>query len=245
VSSVVVIPTYNERGNLTELTERLLGLKLPLDILFIDDNSPDGTGKLADDLAQSFHQISVLHRKRKLGYGSAVVEGFRLALERGYDWVLQMDADLSHDPAAIPMLLEAALEHDLVLGSRYQGGVRVIDWQIGRIVLSCLANSYARFVTGLPISDITTGFRCYRRSALEAIEIEHLKANGYGLLIETAYRVWRAAGRLAEVPIIYYGRHSGRSKLSRSTILEAAWIVWRLRLGSHRRSPRRPATRLF
>lgn len=238
MSAIVIVPTYNERDNLVALTERVLGLGLGLDVLFVDDGSPDGTGKLADSLAQSFPQVSVIHRARKLGYGSAVVEGFRAAFRGEYSWILQMDADLSHDPAAIPALLQAAADHDLVLGSRYVGGVRVIDWEIGRILLSSMSNAYARTVTGLPIRDITTGFRCYRRTAIEALDLTHIKADGYGFLIEMAYRLWKSGGRVAEVPIIFYGRQKGMSKMSKRMILEAALLVWRLRLGT--RTPGTP-----
>src|SRR3990172_7171243 len=157
---MVIIPTYNERENLRQLTERLVALHLPLDVVFVDDGSPDGTGELADALAQRFPQVSVIHRQGKLGYASAVIEGFRLALKGEYSWILQMDADLSHDPAAIPLMLQAAEDHDLVLGSRYVGGVRVIDWEMSRVLLSWFANLYARTITGIPVQDVTTGFRC-------------------------------------------------------------------------------------
>lgn len=231
MSSVVIIPTYNERDNLTELTGRLLGLRLPLDVMFVDDNSPDGTGKLADKLARSCPQVSVIHRPRKLGYGSAVIAGLRAALKGRYSWILQMDADLSHDPTAIPSLIEAASNHDLVLGSRYIGGVRVIDWEISRILLSWTANHYARAITRLPAQDITTGFRCYRRTMLEKLDLSQLKAGGYGFQIEIAYQIWKAGGRLTEVPITFYGRQNGVSKMSKETIIEAAILVWRLRAG--------------
>jgi len=240
MSAIVIIPTYNERDNIPELTERLVRLGLALDVLFIDDNSPDGTGKVADDLALSFPQVSVIHRPRKLGYASAVIEGFGAALKGEYTWVLQMDADLSHDPTAIPALLRAAVDHELVLGSRYIGGVRVIDWEIGRVLLSWMANGYARAVTGLPVRDVTTGFRCYRRSALEALDHAQLKATGYGFQIETAYRIWRSGGRLTEIPIIFHGRRRGASKMSKQIMVEAAILVWRLRLGMRRQDTRRP-----
>jgi dolichol-phosphate mannosyltransferase len=226
----VIIPTYNERENLRQLTQRLAALPIALDILFIDDGSPDGTGQLAEELAQRFPQVSVIHRQGKLGYASAVIEGFRLALKGDYSWILQMDADLSHDPAAIPLMVQAAEGSDLVLGSRYVGGVRVIDWEISRVFLSWFANLYARTVTGIPVHDVTTGFRCYRRSILEAMDFRHIRSNGYGFLIELGYRIWRAGGRLTEVPIIYYGRQQGVSKMSRRIMLEAAILVWRLRL---------------
>lgn len=234
MSAIVIIPTYNERDNLIELTERLLALPLALDVVFVDDSSPDGTGKLADELTRSHPQISVIHRERKLGYGSAVIEGFRTALKGDYAWILQMDADLSHDPAAIPALIRAASDHDLVLGSRYIGGVRVIDWEIGRVLLSWMSNGYARAVTRLPVRDITTGFRCFRRQALEALNLDQILAAGYGFQIEVAYRIWRSGGRLTEVPITFYGRQKGISKLSRRMIVEAAVLVWRLRLGRER-----------
>jgi dolichol-phosphate mannosyltransferase len=237
-SVLVVIPTYNECDNLRELTHRLMGLGLSLDVVFVDDNSPDGTGKVADDLARSYPQISVIHRESKQGYGSAVIEGFRLGLAQKYSWIIQMDADLSHDPAAIPALMDAASEFDLVLGSRYVSGVRVINWEIGRIFLSWLANGYARSITGLPLQDITTGFRCYRRSTLEAIDLSQLKANGYALLIEVAHRVWKSGGRLIEIPIIFYGRQGGVSKMSKTMILEAALMVWRLRFSRNRQPSR-------
>ncbi|MBM2835933.1 MAG: Dolichyl-phosphate beta-D-mannosyltransferase, partial [candidate division NC10 bacterium] len=146
----------------------------------------------------------------------------------------QMDADLSHDPAAIPALIRAASDHDLVLGSRYIGGVRVIDWEIGRVLLSWMSNGYARAVTRLPVRDITTGFRCFRRQALEALNLDQIQAAGYGFQIEVAYRIWRSGGRLTEVPITFYGRQKGISKLSRRMIVEAAVLVWRLRLGRER-----------
>ncbi len=231
MSAIVILPTYNERDNLSELTKRLLELPVALDVLFVDDSSPDGTGKLADELAKASPRISVVHRAGKLGYASAVIEGFRAALKGGYSWLLQMDADLSHDPAAIPAMLRAASDSDLVLGSRYLGGVRVIDWEISRVLLSWVANVYARTITGVPAQDITTGFRCYRRSVIDGINLAHIKANGYAFQVEMAYRVWRAGGRLVEVPIIFYGRQRGLSKMSKRIVLEAAILVWRLRLG--------------
>jgi len=230
VFAVVIIPTYNERDNLAPLTKRMQSIELPLDIIFVDDGSPDGTGDLADDLAKTLPNISVIHRQNKLGYGSAVIEGFRTALKKDYVRIFQMDADLSHDPASIPKLLEAARESDLVLGSRYIGGVRVVDWEIGRVLLSYFANRYVKTITGLPLHDITTGFRCYRRDVLYSFDFAKVKANGYGFLIEMAYRIWKSGGRLLEVPITYYGRKQGKSKLSKQTMLEAAILPWRLRL---------------
>jgi dolichol-phosphate mannosyltransferase len=230
MSAIVIIPTYNERDNLVELTTRLASLPIPLDVLFVDDGSPDGTGELADDLARSSPRVTVIHREKRLGYGSAVIAGFEAALRGPYSRILQMDADLSHDPASIPKLLAASAECDLVIGSRYVNGVRVVDWEINRVLLSYVANRYARTITGLPLHDITTGFRCYRRDALEALKFSDIKANGYGFLIEIAYRVWKQGGRLRECPITFYGRQHGKSKLSKRIMFEAALLVWRLRL---------------
>lgn len=231
-SAVVIVPTYNERDNLTELTRRLLNLGLDLDILYVDDGSPDGTGKLADDLAAEFTNVAVIHRAGKLGYGSAVIAGFQTSIKKKYTWILQMDADLSHDPASIPEMLKAAEQSDLVLGSRYIGGVRVIDWEVWRVLLSCFANRYAQIISGLPLHDVTTGFRCYRASVLRAFDFTQVKTNGYGFLIEMAYRLWKSGARLAEVPIIFYGRQRGKSKISKRMIFEAIFLVWRLRLSS-------------
>lgn len=238
MSAIVVIPTYNERDNLRPLTERLLALGLSLDILFVDDGSPDGTGDLADQLARAHPEVSVVHRAGKLGYASAVIEGFRAALKGDYDWILQMDADLSHDPAAIPAMLQAATDHDLVLGSRYIGGVRVIDWEIGRVLLSWFANGYVRAITGIPAHDITTGFRCYRRAMVESLDLGQMRANGYAFQVELAYQVWKSGGRLCEAPIVFYGRQRGMSKMSKRIILEASLLPWRLRLSRGHRSRR-------
>jgi dolichol-phosphate mannosyltransferase len=208
-----------------------MALHLPLDVLFIDDGSPDGTGELADELAERFPQVSVIHRQGKLGYASAVIEGFRVALKGDYSWILQMDADLSHDPAAIPLMLQAVEHSDLVLGSRYLGGVRVIDWEMSRVLLSWFANLYVRTITGIPVQDVTTGFRCYRPSVIELLNLSQLNASGYAFQIEMANRIWKAGGRITEVPIIFYGRERGISKMSRRIIFEAAILVWRLRFG--------------
>lgn len=231
MSAIVIVPTYNESANIATLTPRLLELGLGLDVLFVDDNSPDGTGKVADKLAQHHSHVSVIHRSNKLGYASAIIEGFHTAFKGDYSRIITMDADLSHDVSAIPQLLRAADEHDLVLGSRYIGGIRVIDWEMSRLLLSWLANRYARLVTGLPFQDLTSGFRCYSRSALESIDFGHITADGYGFQIEMAYRVWESGSRITEVPIIFYGRQQGASKLTKWIIIEAAALVWRLRLG--------------
>lgn len=228
---VVVIPTYNERDNIVQLTDRLLKLALPLNILFVDDASPDGTGQQADVLAKSHSQVAVIHRRDKRGYASAVLDGFREALKGSYSHIMVMDADLSHDPAAIPSLLQAAPGRDLVLGSRYLGGLHVIDWEMSRVLLSLVANRYARIVAKIPCSDITTGFRCYSRTALGNLDFTKLRASGYSFNIEIAYHIWKSGGRLAEVPIIFYGRKNGVTKMTKRMIVEAVLLVWRLRFG--------------
>jgi dolichol-phosphate mannosyltransferase len=229
VSAIVVIPTYNEQENLVELTTRLLAIPSELDVLYVDDDSPDGTGKLADDLAERFSRVSVLHRKGPRGFSAASIAGLKVALAGPYSHIVTMDADLSHDPSAIPLLLEAAQDHDLVIGSRYAQGVRVVNWDMRRLLLSWAANHYARAVTGFPFHDMTTGFRCYSRAAIEAIDLDGIKAKGYGFLIEMAYQTWNAGRRIAEAPIIFYGRKKGVSKMSKRMIVESALLVWRLR----------------
>ena len=234
MSAIVVIPTYNEKDNLVDLTARLLTIQSGLEILYVDDDSPDGTGKLADELRERDPRVSVLHRNGPRGFSAASIAGLKTALAGSYSHIVTMDADLSHDPSAIPFLLDVAQDHELVIGSRYAQGVRVVNWEMRRVLLSWAANLYARAVTGFPFHDMTSGFRCYSRAAIEAINLNRIKANGYGFLIETAYRIWRAGGRVVETPIIYYGREKGVSKMSKRMIVESALLVWRLRFGQLR-----------
>jgi dolichol-phosphate mannosyltransferase len=228
---LVVIPTYNEVANLAPLVEQVLAQDSRLEILVVDDHSPDGTGQLAGALAQKEPRLHVLHREAKLGLGTAYITGFKWALERGYDFVFEMDADFSHDPAHLKDFLKAIADADLVLGSRYLGGkVTVVNWPIGRLVLSYCANIYARRITGLRIWDLTGGFKCFRRRVLEAIDLSAVRSNGYAFQIEMSVRAWRKGFTLKEVPIVFVDRTEGQSKMNRSIVREAVWIVPRLRL---------------
>lgn len=236
--TLVVVPTYNERENLPQLASRLMNLPVRVEMLVVDDNSPDGTGKIADDLARANPSIHVLHRQEKNGLGRAYIAGFKWALSHGYDLVIEMDGDFSHDPNDIPRFLEAAREADLVLGSRYIYGIRIINWPLSRLMLSKAAAIYVRIVTGMPISDPTGGFKCFRRRALEAIDLEAIHSNGYSFQIETTHKLWRQGMKVVEVPIVFTDRFQGHSKMSGNIIWEALWVVWRLWLQNGMR--RRP-----
>jgi dolichol-phosphate mannosyltransferase len=241
-SSLVIVPTYNERDNLPPLAEKILSLPVKVDLLVVDDNSPDGTGRIADELAAKHPEIHVLHRQLKNGLGRAYCDGFAWALGRQYEFVLEMDGDFSHNPADIPAFLAAAAEADLVLGSRYCNGIRVINWPLSRLMLSMFAGLYVRLITGLPFSDPTGGFKCFRRGALEAIDLSAVRSNGYSFQIELSHKIWRQGLKVVEVPIIFTDRFQGSSKMSRSIVYEAVFMVWRLLVQNEfRRSPRRTA----
>lgn len=228
---LVITPTYNERENLERLVPLVLQQDARLDLLIIDDASPDGTGELADALAADEPRLQVLHRAGKLGLGTAYIEGFRWGLERGYTWLFEMDADFSHDPAHLPQFIEALEEHDLVIGSRYVGGrVNVVNWPVTRLLLSYFANMYARTVTGIPIADLTAGYRAYRRNVLEAIRLDRVESEGYAFQIEMTVRTAKHGFRIGEIPIVFVDRMSGQSKMSKKIIREAVWKVWKLRL---------------
>jgi dolichol-phosphate mannosyltransferase len=229
--ALVVIPTYNEAPNLANIVPQVLAQDPRLEVLVVDDGSPDGTGQIADRLARESPRIHALHREGKLGLGTAYIAGFRWALERGYDYVFEMDADFSHDPAHLPAFLKAAASADLVLGSRYLGGkVTVVNWPMGRLMLSYFANVYARWVTGLRIWDLTGGFKCFRSRVLQAIDLSRVRSNGYAFQIEMSVRAWRKGFKLAEVPIVFVDRTEGQSKMNRKIVREAIWMVPRLRL---------------
>jgi dolichol-phosphate mannosyltransferase len=228
--ALVVIPTYNELANLPLIVPQILAQDPRLEVLVVDDNSPDGTGKLADEMAAKEPKIHVLHRPEKAGLGKAYLAGFRWALDRGYDFIIEMDADFSHDPKYLPHLLRAIQDADLVLGSRYRDGVNVINWPISRLLLSLGANQYARWVTGLPLSDSTGGFKCFRREVLEAIDLERVRSNGYSFQIEMSFRAWKKGFRLGEIPIVFTDRIEGQSKMNKRIVREAIWMVWWLRL---------------
>jgi dolichol-phosphate mannosyltransferase len=229
--SVVVVPTYNERHNLPKLVEMILQQPPGFDILVVDDNSPDGTGQVADELARQHPEVRVLHRPEKQGLGRAYVAGFKWAISEGYDFILEMDADHSHNPNQLPDLRAAAEHNDVVLGSRYIGGIRVLDWDLTRLLISSFGNWYARLITGMTFTDLTGGFKCYRRQALEAIDLDHIHSVGYAFQIEMTWWCQQRKLRIGEVPIIFYGRDHGETKFSRAIIWEAVWTVWKLRLG--------------
>ncbi len=235
--SLVVIPTYNERENLPPLIQRLSGLPVQIDILIVDDNSPDGTGRLADEYAAKLPAIHVLHRVEKSGLGRAYIAGFKTALDQGYEFVFEMDGDLSHNPDDIPMFLEAAKDADLVLGSRYLNGIRIINWPLSRLMLSKGAAKYVQVVTGMPFTDPTGGYKCFRRRALQAINLEGIHSNGYSFQVEMTHKLWRQGFRIVEVPIIFTDRFQGRSKMTGHIIREAFMMVWRLWWQNPRRRP--------
>jgi len=228
--ALVIVPTYNERENIRRLIDTVLVQDARIDMLIVDDGSPDGTGALVDEIRATNDRVHVLHRPRKMGLGTAYIAGFRWALARDYEYVLEMDADFSHDPIHLPQFLRAAEDADLVLGSRYQQGrVTVVNWPIARLILSYCANIYARAVTGLPVWDATGGFKCFRRSVLEAIDLDRVRSNGYAFQIEMSFRAWKRNFKITEIPIVFVDRSEGTSKMSKSIVREAVWMVWRLR----------------
>jgi dolichol-phosphate mannosyltransferase len=229
--ALVIIPTYNEAVNLPNLVPQVLAEDPRLEVLVVDDNSPDGTGQLADRLAQDSPRVHVLHRPGKQGLGTAYRAGFKWGLERDYALFFEMDADFSHDPTHLKEFLKAVQGADLVLGSRYLGGrVTVVNWPVGRLLLSYFANVYARWVTGLRIWDLTGGFKCFRRHVLEGLDLAQVRSNGYAFQIEMSVRAWRKGFKLAEIPIVFVDRTEGQSKMNRAIVREAVWMVPRLRL---------------
>ncbi len=231
--ALVIIPTYNERENLPLIVPAVLEQDARLEVLVIDDGSPDGTGELADALAGAEPRVHVLHRAGKQGLGTAYRMGFRWAIEKSFDFVFEMDADWSHDPKHLPVFLKAIHDADLVIGCRYfHHRVTVVNWPMTRLLLSYFANIYARWITGLKLWDSTGGFKCYRRAVLEAVPLERVQSNGYSFQIEMSFRAWKKGFRLKEIPITFTDRSLGQSKMSRSIVYEAIWMVWWLRLAS-------------
>jgi dolichol-phosphate mannosyltransferase len=228
--TLVCVPTYNERENLPQIVPRILATDPRLDVLVIDDGSPDGTGQLADGLAAADPRVHVLHREAKEGLGRAYLAGFAWALDRDYAHVVEMDADFSHDPKFLLDLLAAVDQADLVLGSRYARGVNVINWPMSRLLLSWFANKYVRWITGLPLTDATGGFKCFRREVLAAIPLDRVRSNGYAFQIEMSFRAWKKGFRLAEIPIVLVDRVEGKSKMNQRIVREAVWMVWWLRI---------------
>ena len=240
--TLVVVPTYNERENLPKLVDRLLAAQEELEILVVDDSSPDGTGKWVGALASRNPRIHLLSRTAKNGLGRAYIAGFQWAISHGYELIVQMDADFSHNPDDVPKLLAGISEPeaDLAIGSRYVGGIRVINWPLKRLVLSVGASYYVKWITGLSVWDPTGGFKCWRRHTLESIDLATIRSNGYGFQIEMTHRVWRRGLRVVEVPIIFSDRIEGTSKMSKKIVFEALFMVWTLLIQNGlKRSPKK------
>ena len=228
---LVIVPTYNERDNLPRVVPQILAQGDAFHILVVDDNSPDGTGDLADDLAQRSERVNVLHRPGKQGLGAAYVAGFKWGLERDFDVLIEMDADLSHPSERLPALVEALDEADVAVGSRYVGGrITVVNWPLRRLMISLFGSWYARAITRVPVNDATGGFNAFRRRVIESVGLDSIQSNGYTFQIELKLRAWRAGFTLREIPIVFTERDSGESKMSGKIIREAVWRVWKLRM---------------
>jgi len=227
---LVIIPTYNEVQNIRDLVPLVLSQDPRIDILVVDDNSPDGTAAAVDGLMDNEPRLNLIKRDSKMGLGTAYVAGFRFALKADYDLIFEMDADFSHDPAEIPNIISNMDDNDLVIGSRYIKGVNVINWPISRLILSWLANLYTRIVTGLSVKDSTSGYKCFKRGVLESIDLDMIHSDGYAFQIEMDYKAWKNGYRILEIPIVFVDRNVGISKMNPGIIREAVWIVWKLRL---------------
>ena len=230
MKTLIVTPTYNERKNIHELVSTLFELNPDFHILVVDDSSPDGTAEIVEELQADCANLHLLSRNEKTGLGSAYIAGFNYALERDYEAVVQMDADMSHDPKDVPLLIETIENADLAIGSRYISGINVVNWPLQRLIISYGANIYTRLVTRLPVRDATGGFKCWRREALDAINLDGVRSQGYSFQIEMTYRAWLKGFRITEIPIIFVDRTVGESKMTRSIMLEAAVMIPRLRI---------------
>lgn len=232
MKSIVVIPTYNEIENIINIINAILDVKSDMHVLVVDDNSPDGTAGTVKEFAQTNPNVHIIVRAGKMGLGTAYCEGFAWALENGFEAIMEMDADFSHDPKEIPNFMEAIKEYDLVIGSRYSVGVNVVNWPLRRLILSYCANIYARVITGIPVHDATGGFKCFRADALKKIDLKKIKSNGYGFQIEMNFKLWKQGARIKEIPIIFIDRRSGVSKMNKKIIYEALFLVWKLKIAS-------------
>lgn len=228
--SIIVIPTYNEVENISKLIDTIFNIKSDIDILIVDDNSPDGTAEVVSKMMNKDSRIHLIKRPGKMGLGTAYCDGFKYALEKGFDYIFEMDADFSHNPEDIPRFLEEIHNYDLVIGSRYVSGVNVVNWPLKRLILSYGANLYTRIITGMPVHDATGGFKCFRAEALKKIDLNKIKSNGYGFQIEMNFRLWKSGARLKEIPIIFIDRRSGVSKMNKKIIYEAIFLVWKLKI---------------
>ncbi len=229
MNALVIIPTYNERENILHIIDAVLQQSAEFEILIVDDNSPDGTSALVEELQKSEPRVHLLKRAGKMGLGSAYVAGFRYALSKEYQFIFEMDADFSHDPAMLPVMLEAAQTKDLVIGSRYKSGINVVNWPLYRLMISWGASKYVRCITRMPVCDPTGGFKCFRRHVLESIDLDSILSDGYSFQIEMNYRVWIKGYNIEEVPIVFTDRRSGQSKMSKKIVREAIGVVWKLR----------------
>jgi dolichol-phosphate mannosyltransferase len=238
--ALVIIPTYNEKENIRSIVELVLAQAPNIDVLVVDDNSPDGTAAIVEEMTKTNPRVHLMKRAGKMGLGTAYIAGFQWGLPRGYAYLIEMDADFSHDPREIPNMLQAIQQADLVLGSRYKDGVRVVNWPLSRLILSKGASYYVRAITGLPVADPTGGFKCFRRAVLEAIQLDSIHSNGYAFQIEMTYKAWMKNFRIREIPITFSDRYAGQSKMSGGIVREALWVVWALALAhGFRRSPPR------
>lgn len=233
MNTIIVIPTYNEVSNISKLISTIHQYVPDIHLLIVDDNSPDGTSDVVSSIAEQDDKgrIHLLKRAGKLGLGTAYCTGFAWAIERDYEFIMEMDADFSHDPKEIPRFLEEIKTNDLVIGSRYIKGVNVVNWPLSRLLLSYFANMYTQFVTGLPIKDATGGFKCFRAEKLAQIDLDRIKTNGYGFQIEMNHRMWKKKARIKEIPIVFVDRIEGESKMNRKIVYEAVFLVWRLKFG--------------
>jgi dolichol-phosphate mannosyltransferase len=231
--TLIIVPTYNEMENITNLLPVLFELGIEgLHVLVVDDNSPDGTGNYVEEQTKLNDRLHILKRPGKMGLGTAYCAGFKYAIDNGYDFVFEMDADFSHDPKVVPKFLEKIKEADLVIGSRYLTGVNVINWPMKRLLLSYFASFYTRVITGLPVKDATGGYKCFRIEVLKAIDLTRIQSNGYAFQIEMNFKTWKKGFRVVEIPIIFYDRFQGSSKMSKKIVKEAVFMVWKLRFKS-------------
>ncbi len=229
--SIVVIPTYNEIENIENIINAVLNVNDQINVLVVDDNSPDGTSQKVIEMKSNNPRIHLITRAGKMGLGTAYCEGFQYALDNNFDYIMEMDADFSHNPDNIPRFLEEIEHNDLVIGSRYISGVNVVNWPLRRLILSYGSNLYARIITGIKIKDVTGGFKCFRAEYLKKINLKSVKSNGYSFQVEMNYRMWKLGARIKEISIIFIDRRSGKSKMSKKNITEAIWMVWKLKFG--------------
>lgn len=227
--ALVIIPTYNEIENVERMIQVVLSLPEQPDVLIVDDNSPDGTGSKVNEIIQSNKKVNLISRSGKLGLGTAYIEGFKFALAEGYDYIIEMDCDFSHDPKDISRLLKEIDDYDLVIGSRYIQGVNVVNWPLKRLILSMGASFYTRVITGMPLKDATSGFKCFRKEVIQSIDLDKIHSNGYSFQIEMHYKTWKKKFRIKEMPIIFTDRIDGHSKMGKAIVREAIFMVWKLR----------------